>query len=49
MNKIKQFLQIVNPLINLSLLILAGYYGLWEKEYAEASFLLLLVVISKLD
>lgn len=49
MNKIKEFLQIVNPFINLSLYLLAAYIGLWQKEYAHASFLLLLVAINKLD
>ena len=41
-----QYLKLFNVIINLSLIVLALYFGLFKKEYDHASFLLLIAMIN---
>jgi hypothetical protein len=41
-----QYFRLLNSIVNLALVILAVYLGLFKNEYAHASFLLLLSMIN---
>ena len=43
----KRYFNILNSIVNVSLVLLAFYYGIFDKEYAHASFLLLLSILNK--
>lgn len=41
-----QYLKLFNAVVNLSLIVLALYFGLFKSEYDHASFLLLIAMIN---
>lgn len=43
----KHYLSIVTQIVNVGLVLLAFYFGIFEKEYAHASFLLLLAMLNE--
>jgi hypothetical protein len=41
-----QYFKLFSAIVNLSLIVLALYFGLFKNEYAHASFLLLIAMIN---
>ena len=42
----KHYFNIFSAVVNAGLILLAFYFGIFEKEYAHASFLLLLAMLN---
>lgn len=43
----KKYFNILNVFVNVSLVLFALWYGIVDKDYAHASFLLLLVMLNE--